>query len=111
MSYFRVIPRDLFNEANLLKCYGMLYIELEKIGKEKILYGGDTEDPFEVVQDESGFTYLRNVYIVGLQFYRPLNSRSPWPLYAVDDGGEEMGVFNSEGNLSREFTEYILENY
>lgn len=29
MSYFRVIPRDLFNEASLLKCYGRLAILLD----------------------------------------------------------------------------------
>ena len=27
--YNRVIPRDLFNEANLLKCMGQLYLCLE----------------------------------------------------------------------------------
>ncbi len=27
--YARVIPRDLFNEANLLKCFGNLYLRLE----------------------------------------------------------------------------------
>jgi len=31
MSYTRVIPRDLFNEANLLKCYGQIYIEVERM--------------------------------------------------------------------------------
>jgi hypothetical protein len=29
VSYFRVIPRDLFNEASLLKCYGRLAILLD----------------------------------------------------------------------------------
>ncbi len=29
MTYKRVIPRDLFNEANLLKCYGALWIALD----------------------------------------------------------------------------------
>jgi hypothetical protein len=31
MGYTRVIPRDLFNEANLLKCIGGLYIALEHV--------------------------------------------------------------------------------
>lgn len=29
-NYERVVPRDLFNEANLLKCIGKLVLEIEE---------------------------------------------------------------------------------
>lgn len=36
MTYLRVIPRDLFNEAKLLKCLGKLYLEAEKSGGARV---------------------------------------------------------------------------
>ena len=108
MSYYRVIPRDLFNEGNLLKCYGKLYIELEKIGMENRLIHVRPESNFEVVQDESGFTYLNNVYMTSIQFYRPLNSREDWPLYALNvETDDEYSVFDNEGNLDEEFKKFL----
>lgn len=108
MSYHRVIPRDLFNEADLLKCYARLWIELdEKSGRHKAELHHDGA-AFRVEQDEtSGAIYIANVELtirgdtVGL--YRPLNSRSKWPLWLGDTGGDDIRVFTDDGALSAEF--------
>ena len=51
MTYTRVIPRDLFNEGDLLKCYGRLWILLDEtrghvaqLGEEEQLPSA----PFEI---------------------------------------------------------------
>lgn len=109
MTYQRVIPRDLFNEANLLKCYGRLWILL----KSHIGHGvefdiaGPTNVPFEVRQNnDDGSLRIANVELwIGEQYIelrRPLNSRESWPLYATADD-DEIAVFTGEGNLTPEF--------
>ncbi len=59
MAYLRVIPRDLFNEGNLLKCLGRIYINLESlpgISAELVETGG----PFHIEQNEDdGSIYVR----------------------------------------------------
>lgn len=118
MSYVRVIPRDLFNESSLLKCYGRLYICLENTPghsaelREEFAPG----DAFKVRQSpDDGSIYLANVslYVRGRKVHlsRPLNSRDAWPMWAVietDDGEEdEIEVFTEEGEFSPEFAAYI----
>jgi hypothetical protein len=100
MSYSRTLPRDAFNEANLLKCIGKLTLLIEdKMIDLDYEYDGD---PFDIYMDESdGSISVRNVefYTVGeydklpIYFHRPLNSRKPWPL--LDSEGN--AVFNDEG--------------
>jgi len=110
MSYYRVIPRDLFNEANLLKCYGQLYLNLEKIGKQSLLLHNNW--PFDITMDvSSGELSINNVglFIDGneINLFRPLNSHGPYPLYAYVKAemaaDEEIGVFNDDGSFSHEF--------
>ena len=101
MSYIRVIPRDLFNEGNLLKCYGRLYLNLE------YEYG----DSFEVVQDENdgSITLLYVKLVVRGQYYplrRPLNSREAWPLYVIVDD-TEIAVFDEHGAFTPEMLAFI----
>ena len=116
MTYRRVIPRDLFNESNLLKCVGKLCIELEKIGYEnELLFDEDEATYFQVRQEiHSGWTYMQNIYFVwdnvryGL--VRPLNSRDTWPLYlsarALEDG--PMQLFDEAGKLTDEFLDHFF---
>lgn len=107
MSYVRVLPRDLFNEANLLKCYGRLWICLESRMGRGIEMPEDAER-FEIVQRaDDGWTYIENLPLkVGprsFRLVRPLNSRRPWPLYAeeIDNpDAEPIEVFDGDGNLS-----------
>jgi hypothetical protein len=111
MAYRRVIPRDLFNEADLLKCLGRLCILLENHqGHRAELSEGDGA-PFDIQQDESsGALEVRNLpfRIAGNPFRltRPLNSRRPWPLYAEDED-DAWSVFTSDGELTPEFLDLI----
>jgi hypothetical protein len=117
MSYFRVIPRDLFNEGNLLNCLGKLYMLLEKSDTGKIAKLEDSalSDGFDIEQDESD----GSISVVNLPFlvndeefrlFRPLNARSNSPLYIETSDGP-VRVFDEEQgeNLSGEFHRWILE--
>ena len=104
MSYRRVIPRDLFNEANLLKCYGQIYLNLERVHGVNAELINDGE-AFAVVQDESsGSLTLENVRLLingeEQKLHRPLNTREPWSLYLTDPDDEEISVFGEDGSFS-----------
>lgn len=108
MTYARVIPRDLFNEGDLLNCLGRLWIKLdERRDHEARLRHRHTTGPFNVDQDPSdGSISLENVLLkVGadhVHLFRPLNARSKWPLWARFDD-EDVRVFDDAGDLSTEF--------
>lgn len=111
MSYVRVIPRDLFNEANLLKCYGRLYINLETANFPAVELEHDGE-AFDVHQDEnSGGLYVANVILrvrgEACYLHRPLNSREAWPLYYTDAAGEEIAVFAEDGSFTQEMSDFL----
>jgi hypothetical protein len=123
MTYQRVIPRDLFNEADLLKCYGRLWICLDNLRDHKATLGAfrNTYDPgdhtgeaFRIEQSQDdGSTTVANVPFAidgrRLHLSRPLNSRDPWPLWIDDEQAEICErVFTDEGELSPEFLELIL---
>jgi hypothetical protein len=114
--YQRVIPRDLFNEASLLKCLGQLVL-LQEQGWQlhmSIVHSGEA---FNIVQnDEDGSICCTNVSIfinnVLHGHFRPLNSRDPWPLYVHKRNAceaEEILVFTDEGNFTEEFTTYMRQ--
>lgn len=105
MTYMRVIPRDLFNEASLLKCLGRLYLVTENLAAVRLVH--NERQPFDVVQDDAdGSICCINVGIVingkSYSHSRPLNSRDDWPLYISRDD-DEWPVFDDYGNLSPEF--------
>lgn len=109
--YERVIPRDLFNEANLLKCLGTLYIRLEMLNIPNVELYHDGK-AFDVIQSEdSGSLHLRNVQLIVNDheafLWRPLNSRGAWPLYLTTEEEEEIEVFDEEGALSAKMVKYI----
>lgn len=110
MTYVRVIPRDLFNESNLLKCLGRLYLLTERYPRVKMIQLPEGE-PFRIEQDPSdGSIHTPNIYLMAhqggcshqIRFYRPLNSRDPWPLYATHLE-ETFTVFTEDGDLTEEF--------
>jgi len=103
-DYMRVIPRDLFNDGNLLKCYGQLYLELELMGLESCLIH-EPDGAFDIAQNEnSGCTFVTNVNLiindVEVPLWRPMNSRLAYPLYASTEDGEDIQVFNDFGNMT-----------
>ena len=110
MSYVRVIPRDLFNEANLLKCYGQLYLQLEFHNIPEVELDHN-HCAFRVTQDPSdGAIYIANVLLrrrgAICSLFRPLNSRESWPLY-VHHGEEEIAVFNQDGTFTAEMLAFL----
>jgi hypothetical protein len=111
MSYLRVIPRDLFNEASLLKCYGRIYINLETANVPGVELEHDHE-AFDVQQDPAdGSIYVANVKLVVrgkvCRLRRPINSREAWPLYLVDDEDGDMEVFNEDGMFTQEMLDFL----
>ena len=111
MTYQRVVPRDLFNEGNLLKCLGKLtlyiqdgYLPRLRLAESALASG------FKIEQNEAtGGIFCRNYLLVGHLYNdrlpvcheRPLNSREPWPLFLyVED--QEIQVFNHDGTLTEE---------
>lgn len=111
MSYLRVIPRDLFNEANLLKCFGRLYINLETANLPGVGLEHDHE-AFNIDQDEnSGAIFLTNVTLLvnghEIRLECPMNSRSPWPLQIIGKDDEVIEVFNADGSFSVEANQFL----
>lgn len=109
-SYLRVIPRDLFNEASLLKCLGRFWIETERYQPHKVKIEHDGE-AFDVWQnDDDGTLSVRNIEITikGKRYIatRPLNSRRSWPLYLNTDE-EQIDVFRDDGELTQEVLDLI----
>jgi hypothetical protein len=117
MSYGRVIPRDLFNESSLLKCYGALWIELDngRFPGAALEYEEDGA-PFAVVQNQSsGGITLANVRLTvrgeTVHLERPLNARRAYPLYAYPSDSEsesELSVFTDDGRLTGEMRAFLM---
>lgn len=105
MSYMRVIPRDLFNEAKLLKCLGQVALIIhDGVGVPSGLHleHDTTEcDGFNVEQDPNdGSLYCGNLSLyfeerlIGLR--SPYNSKDAYPLrFTMDD--EEGDVLTYDG--------------
>lgn len=99
MSYIRVLPRDAFNEAKLLKCVGKLTLLIEEGVADDWTYeyhGG----PFDVQQSP----YDGSIAVTNISFFKddieirlsaPLNCKNNWPLQT--DLGEE--IFDDLGRL------------
>ncbi len=111
MSYQRVIPRDLFNEAKLLKCMGQLALIIHdgvNVPKGLTLDHEESENGFEVAQDSSsGELYVANLSLccqgrlIGLR--HPYNDKRPYPTRFSLWEGDEGPVFKADGSLSDEF--------
>lgn len=112
MSYYRVIPRDLFNEANLLKCYAQIYLNLEMLNAIHVSLEHDGA-AFEIDQcEDDGSLTIVNVSLevrgVAYPLRRPLNSRDAWPLYVtVDD--IDIPVFGNgdAGHFSEDMMDFL----
>lgn len=111
MSYYRVIPRDLFNESKLLKCLGQLSLvihDMVKVPRGLSLELFAEEDGFRIEQDQdSGALFCANLEcacagkLVTLSC--PYNSKDAYPLrYALDDDNEGR-VFDDNGAPSDDF--------
>jgi len=117
MTYERVVPRDLFNEASLLKCIGRVWINLDQRGLSDAIEHDGAAFDVEQSQDD-GSLYCANVtlWVAGrhIHLWRPLNAREPWPLFArlpMDDDGldyDDIPVFSANGDFSPEMNDFLL---
>lgn len=116
-NYIRVIPRDLFNEAKLLKCLGALYIAAEHIDNETLRVErlhDDTREGFDIVQcPDDGSIMCRDVIVKFhghvIPVYTGLNSRLPYPLVAQFEDRTAY-VFDHVGELTEDFRALIPED-
>lgn len=109
-GYKRVIPRDLFNEGNLLKCLGRVALLIEDgFAPEgmRLEHTGPAQG-FEIDQAPgSGDICCINLMLVTnggrAHVWRSLNSRGKWPIFigAADD--EEIEVLADDGLFAEEF--------
>lgn len=120
MSYRRVVPRDLFNEANLLKCLGKISVSIldNKFYPVKLKEYHDDEmfEGFYIEQTESGDIVCTNYRVYDpegdeITFFSGLNSRRPWPLMFYNKFDESIDyALNEDGSISQEFMTF-LENF
>ena len=116
-SYHRVIPRDLFNEAGLLKALGRVaLLILEGLAPDGMELRQTTEGaPFTIEQDPAdGQIFCGNfTLVVGRlrgALSRPLNSRDAWGLYLTDTyTQQELTVFDAEGNFTQELQDWASQ--
>lgn len=110
--YRRVIPRDLFNEAKLLKCLGQLSLLIHDGKAPPALTVQHDGDEFRISQDASDGSIL---VVSDLNFYAgkyrltlstPLNSQQPYPLTCLYRG-TETPVFEDDGSLTEEFVQLV----
>lgn len=112
-TYLRVMPRDLFNESNLLKCWGFLVLECMDGIYPELSYD-DISGRFIVERDDTvyGF-YLSNVslYINGVPFrpFVPVNSRDKNPFYieSEETEWESLRIIDDNGKLTAEFKNFV----
>lgn len=104
MTYQRVLPRDLFNEAKLLKCVGKLTL---LIGDELINwidYSYDDRGFLIDQQSSDGSLFVSNMHFTTkdgqiLNFFTPYNSKGNWPLVCIIEDDEVLDVFNENGDF------------
>lgn len=118
--YQRVIPRDLFNEAKLLKCLGQLSLIIEDMLDKarqapprgmKLVHNTFSDHGFTINQhDDSGDIYCDNLQLVvdgyEVALAAQLNSKDPYPLI-FDPYGCAARVFTDDGVMTDEFMELI----
>lgn len=107
MSYHRVLPRDLFNEAKLFKCLGRLFL-MEADGQlpdnVRLIHNTNRSEGFIVSQDPSdGSLYVENISIFIDDIYWnhscDYNSKRDYTLRIMGPDDSEFYVFDKNGKL------------
>lgn len=108
-DYHRIIPRDFFNEAKLLKCMGVLQLRIvdDQLPPGLDIKIDESGEPFEICRDEASsrlivINYPTTINKVEVIFQTALNSQRPYPFYC-QVGEEEIEVFDDKGNFTEDF--------
>jgi hypothetical protein len=108
-NYRRIIPRDLFNEANLLKCVGrlILLIQEDQIPLP-IIYNEDCSEGFKIRMLPCGDLTISNIeFFINKEqviFKTTYNAKGNYPLFCEWDDCEFL-VFDEQGQFTEEFIE------
>jgi|LakMenEpi03Aug12_release.lakeMendotaPanAssembly.Ray.scaffolds.fasta_scaffold2031590_1 hypothetical protein len=112
--YMRVVPRDLFNEAKLLKCLGKISIGIldGKLGKYRLTEKYTREDEgFIILQNEDGDIMCDNYRVFKdeeeIYLFTRLNSKDIWPLMTINHHAEYIEVLDDDGKFTKDFIEYL----
>jgi hypothetical protein len=108
-NYGRVLPRDLFNEAKLLKCIGKLVLNIHDgnvVNGTKFEHDGEG---FVVGLNNDGTLEINNIDFTingtSVRFVTTYNSKDNWPLFCWL-GYCEYPVFDEAGEYTEEFIEF-----
>lgn len=111
-NYNRVIPRDFFNEAKLLKCMGMLALKvLDNMTPQGVKISIDeTGESFDIALSDDGYLFLAN-YTTTVNshmviFKTRYNDKGATPFYC-EHAYNEVEVFDDKGEFSEEFIAYF----
>jgi len=108
-EYNRVIPRDLFNEAKLLKCIGRLCLLIHDGFDNGISFEHDGE-PFQIGLMDDGFLAVNNIeFSIGDEYLiikSQYNAKTNYPLYLEHDYCDYL-VFDEQGEYTQEFKEAL----
>lgn len=108
MKYNRVIPRDFFNEAKLLKCMGLLSLKIldAQLPEGINITIEDSGEPFEIRLTEDGMLFVANYPVTlndkNVLFGTTYNSKSQYPFFCIIDYVETL-VFDENGQFTTEF--------
>jgi hypothetical protein len=110
-KYERVIPRDLFNEAKLLKCMGRLALLILDGHAPVPMFFKETGGSFIIRQLASDGALVVVNYpltIKGKKHFlaSSYNSKNNYPLYLRTPDFQVFAVFDNEGNFHPEFIEF-----
>jgi len=109
MSYQRVLPRDLFNEAKLLKCVGLVCLKILDNQTPCHMSHNEVEGGFEIELMDEGSLFISNLHIAIkgkiFLFKTTYNSKSNYPLF-LQYKFVDHPVFDEKGNWDPEFIEF-----
>ena len=110
-TYERVIPRDFFNEAKLLKCFGQLSLKIldNKLPEGININISENGKRFLIELSDCGSLYIKNysteVNGILVRFKSTYNSKSNFPFYC-EYNYCDYEVFNDNGEFTSEFIEF-----
>jgi hypothetical protein len=112
INYNRVLPRDLFNEAKLLKCIGRLILLIEDNMTPVRMSYGENGEPFTIGLTDDGSLMVTNLGISinrRLQTFKTTyNSKSNYPLLLETPDYSEILVFSENGEFTPDFIQYAI---
>lgn len=109
MEYQRILPRDLFNEAKLLKCIGLVCLRILDNQTPCPMSNSEMDGAFEIALLDEGSLTITNLHI-NIQgkpflFKTSYNSKANYPLFLEYDCCDYR-VFDEQGNWDADFIEF-----